>query len=254
MKEVIIVNKTLGQTPLQAIVEFKAKNPEYQNTPITYAGRLDPMAEGLLILLCGTAIQNKKEYMNLDKVYQAKIILGVQTDSYDILGLVQTSTDPKKIINFVNNLTKEVIEKALQKFSGNISLPLPAYSSPTVKGKALFDWAKDGQIEDIEIPEKQSTVYEISLDKMEGLSSAEVLKYILNTVPLVKGDFRQQQTLNRWQEAQLPETLTCIDITVHCSSGTYIRSITNELGNKLGCGATLLSLKRIKVGDFKLPN
>ena len=52
-----LVYKKLGQTPLEALLDFKNKNPDFSGS-MTYAGRLDPMAEGLLILLSGDKLKD----------------------------------------------------------------------------------------------------------------------------------------------------------------------------------------------------
>src|SRR3989338_4911372 len=88
MKGIIILNKKEGETPLAALEAFRRKNKEYANTKLTYAGRLDPMASGLLLLLAGEEIKNKEKYLNLDKEYEFEILFGFQTDTYDILGKI----------------------------------------------------------------------------------------------------------------------------------------------------------------------
>ena len=67
MQSVIPVYKPLGLTPLQAIVKFKKLFPDYANEKISYAGRLDPMAEGLLLLLVGEENKQRNEYEDLSK-------------------------------------------------------------------------------------------------------------------------------------------------------------------------------------------
>ncbi|MFA6190415.1 MAG: hypothetical protein WC711_02825 [Candidatus Staskawiczbacteria bacterium] len=88
MKKVIILNKKEGETPLSALENFRKKNPKYFNIPITYAGRLDPMASGVLVLLAGEEAKNKEKYLALDKEYNFSVLFGFSTDTYDILGKV----------------------------------------------------------------------------------------------------------------------------------------------------------------------
>jgi tRNA U55 pseudouridine synthase TruB len=61
------VYKPQGATPLDAVTMFKARHPEYAGSTVSYAGRLDPMAEGLLILLIGDENRNRKHYERLRK-------------------------------------------------------------------------------------------------------------------------------------------------------------------------------------------
>ncbi|KKR79021.1 MAG: tRNA pseudouridine synthase B [Candidatus Nomurabacteria bacterium GW2011_GWA2_40_9] len=87
-KNIILLNKKEGETPLSALSLFRDKHKIYKDIPMTYAGRLDPMASGLLIILAGEECKNKEKYLNLDKEYEFEILFGFQTDTYDILGKI----------------------------------------------------------------------------------------------------------------------------------------------------------------------
>src|SRR6266516_7262353 len=110
MDDLIIVNKPVGMTPLQAINEIKKHMPIVKNEKITYAGRLDPLAHGVLLLLIGEAVKKREEYLALPKTYEFEALLGIETDTYDILGYVQeaitkeTDRNVRLIVNtFVNS-------------------------------------------------------------------------------------------------------------------------------------------------------
>ena len=81
------VFKPIGISPLGAIKALKEKYPELKNEKMTYAGRLDPLAEGALLILAGNAVHEKEKYLKLDKEYEGEILFGFTTDTYDILGL-----------------------------------------------------------------------------------------------------------------------------------------------------------------------
>lgn len=74
--KVKVIYKNIGETPLEALERFRADHVEYKNEPMTYAGRLDPMASGKLIILIGEECKNKDEYLKLDKEYEVDILLG----------------------------------------------------------------------------------------------------------------------------------------------------------------------------------
>ncbi|MCE9548798.1 tRNA pseudouridine(55) synthase TruB, partial [Candidatus Nomurabacteria bacterium] len=84
MKKVIVLNKKEGETPLQALDKFRVKNKEYKYIKMTYAGRLDPMASGLLLALAGEETKNKEKYLKLKKEYDFEVLFGFATDTYDI--------------------------------------------------------------------------------------------------------------------------------------------------------------------------
>ena len=73
MKNVINFYKKVGITPLQAINQFKSKNPKYKSKKIGYAGRLDPMAEGVLLFLVEEEGKKISNYLKLNKEYNANI-------------------------------------------------------------------------------------------------------------------------------------------------------------------------------------
>lgn len=236
MKEVLNIYKPVGLTPLDVIKKFKEENLEYKNVSMTYAGRLDPIAEGVLILLAGRTVYKKDDYLKLDKKYEADILLGVKTDTFDILGRASF---------FEKNL--EITQESINKFKGDLTLSLPPYSSFKVKGKALFWWEREGRINEIEIPQRKSKIYDINLLDSYKIKSGELLNIIVDKINMVKGDFRQEEIKKKWRELLVSEKIFSVaKIKISCSSGTYIRSIADKLGG------TVLHLKRTQVGDFTL--
>src|SRR3989344_5566750 len=87
MKKVISLYKPVGKTPLQCIRAFQSKFPEYKNVTLSYAGRLDPMAEGLLLILVAAENEKRSIYQDMDKTYDFTVLFGITTDSYDLLGI-----------------------------------------------------------------------------------------------------------------------------------------------------------------------
>ena len=163
--------------------------------------------------------------------------------------------------------------ESLKVFIGTNNQPFPPYSSYKIKGKPLFQWAREGKIGEIKIPERKTTVYEIKLLSLKNISGQKLLKKIEQKINLVKGDFRQKEILKKWQEmlpkkSDPPATLSLArragsknkeafwiaKIIIKCSSGTYIRSIANDLGKKIKTGGVILSLTRTRVGNFEIKN
>ena len=95
--KVIIVNKRAGLTPLECINEIKKTKPEWAHLPLTYAGRLDPLATGVLVVLIGDECHKKDEYLNLPKEYLVTILFGFATDTYDLMGLVTETKESFKM-------------------------------------------------------------------------------------------------------------------------------------------------------------
>ena len=85
------IYKKIGETPLQALEKHRKQKKIPSNAKLTYAGRLDPMASGVLLILQGATQKQRERYMGLGKTYEVKILFGFSTDSYDLLGLPRAS-------------------------------------------------------------------------------------------------------------------------------------------------------------------
>jgi tRNA pseudouridine55 synthase len=245
VSEVLKLNKKLGETPLECILRFRAEHFEYEQVNMTYLGRLDPMAEGLLLVLAGDT-RDKKKYLEFDKSYEFEVLWGFETDTYDVLGLVTgTGPMPQKLDIKMDKLLKDVGEKKLQIY--------PPYSSRTVGGKALHSWAREGRIEEVEMPAKQIKIFSIEHLNTRLVKQEDVLEEILTKVDLVKGDFRQEDIRAKWKNSiQKGEMCLISHFKADVSSGTYIRSLAQDMGKKLDTSALAYSIKRTRVGEYKL--
>lgn len=231
--------KEKGETPKECISRYKAEHPEYQDTPMTFAGRLDPIAEGVLPVLTGDDVFKKEEYIKKDKEYKAEILLGFSSDTYDILGVAQNVSQ--------NEVSLSDIEKSLDLLTQQTVFPYPPYSSKTIDGEPLWKIAREGRIDGVDIPTREMKIYSYTIDSHDRRSNDEVLSYILDTIKQVRGDFRQTEISSRWHDL-LVRDVQVLTVTFSVSSGTYIRTLAHELGNILNVGALILSLKRTKVG------
>ncbi len=230
--------KPLGYSPLDTIKLLKEKYPQLREEKMTYAGRLDPMAEGLILILKGDKLKEFKKYLNLDKSYKARILFGFSTDSYDVLGLAESKED---------KLKEEDIIKKISSFKGKTFLEIPPFSSHRVKGKPLFHFARKG--EEINLPLKEREVYELNIDSITKIKKEDLEKLIFKKLETVKGDFRQEEIKKRWKEVfrkEKRESFFTAKFELSCESGFYLRSMANH------SGGILLDLKRTKVGEFSL--
>ena len=241
MKPVLNLYKEVGMTPLEAIKQIKDKYHVYRNKKMGYAGRLDPLAEGVLIVLVGD--ENKKigQYMGFDKEYNAEILLGFSSDSHDVLGIA-------KKINYID-IDEKDLKKQIKNFKGKYEQKIPEYSSYKIKGKPMFYYARKGI--DVQEVKKSVIIKKIQINSIYKISNKRLLKLINNKLGKVKGDFRQSEILDSWNNLlQEERKYLVVNLNIECSSGTYIRAIAEDLGNRTGCGGLLLSLKRTRVGKF----
>lgn len=266
MDTVIQIYKQAGETPLDCIKKLKINRPELKLFPMTYAGRLDPLAEGVLLILVGDECLKKDEYLALPKEYEVEVLFGFATDTYDVMGKI---TKTKKVSDFSwsgtasvplvrgpeKSNTFEVLKNLLPQFIGQIKQKYPAYSSRPVKGRPLFMWARENKLDQIEIPEHDVVIHSIDILNELMITSQELLEEIEEKIGQVAGDFRQAEILALWQEnLQKDETYKIVKLKVNCGSGVYVRGLANDIGEKLGLPALALKIVRTKIRDFNIEN
>ncbi len=251
MHTLLNVYKPIGKTPLQVIEKIKEVMPEYKEAKMSYAGRLDPLAHGVLLLMVGEGIVKRNHYLDLPKTYEFTMLYGVATDTYDYLGLLDTF----KYIAPVSNVNL-IVNSFVNSNKGKQIQSYPPFSSKTVAGKPLFWWAKENRLDEIEVPQREIEVYDFDTISFDTITSEQLQKTIFNNIDLVQGDFRQSEIKEQWKKffkvnPILPEKLPMITFRLTCSSGTYVRGIVHALGKQIGCGAIAIDILRTAVGDYK---
>ena len=251
MKKILLLNKKEGETPLEALENFRAKNKKYKDAKeirMTYAGRLDPLVSGLLVILVGNAVHEKEKYLGLSKEYKFSVLFGFATDTYDILGKVHS--------NILTNIGMKELEKKIKQnlkfFTGKFMQSYPMYSSKTVSGKPLFAYARAGRV--VKIPKREVSVQSLKFFGMRKISAKKLLENIERRIAKVRGDFRQKEILKIWRKELKSEQglplLKIADFKIKCGSGTYVRAIANDLGERIGIPALAFSIKRTKIGKW----
>ena len=241
----ILIYKPLGRTPLQALENLKKQKVELSSEVLSYAGRLDPMAEGMLLVLVGSENKKRREYEHFDKEYEFEAILGIETDSYDLLGI------PK--IGETRKVQRDEINSFVLKNSNKIIQTPPPFSSYRVDGKPLYWWARQGK--KVTIPKREIGVGKFEFIDSYKISPQKILETIVYRINLVKGDFRQKEILNEWDaffKENKKESFDVLKFSFKCSSGGYVRSLVASLGEKLGTKAVAYSIKRVKIGEYNL--
>lgn len=232
--------KETGQTPLESLQILLKETGHNKGT---YAGRLDPMAEGLLLILTDDKVHEKEKFLGLDKTYEAEVLLGLETDSWDLLGLAnKLSLDVK--------IDQKQLENTIKKLQGTHDLPIPYLSSPTHAGKPSWWQFRFGKKH--EPLQRKMNFQIINLTNIQAISGQDILDYANIYIPNVNGDFRQKEILDTLHKQINPQTqFTKINLNATVSGGTYIRSLAYKIGVELGLPSTLFKLKRITVGKYK---
>ncbi len=252
----ILLEKKIGDTPLETLETWRQTQPDLIGVPLAYAGRLDPMASGKLLVLIGEECKKQTEYHNLDKEYEVEILFSIHSDSGDVLGLVKESSAPR--------LDKTAVNEALKSFVGSIEFPYPVFSAKTVQGKPLHMWAVENRLDEITIPTRTSEIYQLSLTEFRTLPRSEVVNESLKNIeriPLVTdprkalgNDFRRPEVRKAWANIQSTgdpsDNFYIAKITCICSSGTYMRTLSELIAKKLNTEGLAFSIHRTTIGTF----
>ena len=120
---------------------------------IGHTGTLDPLATGVLVCLIGKYTKLGDLITALDKEYIAEIKLGIETDTFDITGNVMEEK------NF--SVTKEEIDAVFANFPKEYNQTVPKYSAIKIKGKKLYEYARENQ--KVDLPQRKVTIYSLEL-------------------------------------------------------------------------------------------
>lgn len=248
MKKVLNLYKKVGETPLERIVRFRKDNPEYKDVKMTYLGRLDPVAEGVLLVAAGDEVKNREKYLSLPKTYLFDILWCFETDTYDVLGLVTK-------VGRLTEFSEVRLQIFLEKLKGEHNQKYPPFSSKPVRGKPLFEIARGEGVVEADIPSKIIKIYKVEHIAERVIRDADLERNILKSIFRVKGDFRQSAIIKKWGKVFDNATSKFFHISrirIECSSGTYVRSIAHDFGKKMSTGAIAFRIIREKVGSYDI--
>lgn len=177
----------------------------FPSTKVGHTGTLDPLATGVLPICIGKATKLSDELLSENKKYYVKMLLGVETDTYDITGRIV----------FANTLEYDdiYIKERIKRFIGKQMQIPPKYSAIKVNGKKAYEYARKD--EKVELKPREIEIFDIDD---------------------IKVNLRKRQ----------------VSFVVSCTKGTYVRSLVHDIGIKLGCGATMIELRRLKTGNFDI--
>jgi len=209
-------------------------------------GVLDPLAEGVIIVLAGPERLKKIEYAGWPKIYEFDILFGITTDSYDGLGLATNEDFSKKV-------TEHELKKIANSLVGKYTQKVPIYSATKYKGKRLFEYPKAGVFVE-ELPEKSGEIFQLKLISLRTTRLRDEIKGVINNIKKVAhGKFRQEETTGGWLNYLLcsPDRLVSVaGFEVKMSRGLYVRSLSQDIAASLGMGGFVTKLVRTKNGGY----
>lgn len=199
---------------------------------IGHTGTLDPDAVGVLPVCLGNGTRLCDMLTDTDKVYCATMLLGMSTDTQDTSGKILSEA-------CVKALTKEDVEKTILSFVGEYDQIPPMYSALKVNGKKLYELAREGK--EVERASRRVNIIAIDIHSIESVT--------IN--PEIEITDTMQAGIPFGDEPKMQEKIRVV-MTVTCSKGTYIRTLTHDIGQKLGVGGCMSALSREQVGIFNI--
>mgnify|MGYP001201409336 CR=1 FL=1 len=238
----MLVYKPAGIEGTQIADFYKKK---LNKKKVTLCGKLDIMAQGLLLLLFDDDCKKMKQNLSHDKIYKFRILWGIQTDTDDPLGIIQNTYPINSIDNsFINNHLSSFIGTYQQKF--HIYSAITASNSSGERHK-LWKWAKLQRLEEINIPSKAVSVKYIKLLNTSNVSLQYVKNSILNKIENIKGDYRQETIKKQWLDFNKNNNFYITDFEAYVSTGFYIRQFVRDFSNKTGICGLAFSIDRTSI-------
>lgn len=215
MNGILIIDKPAGFTSHDVVARLRRI---LQTKKIGHTGTLDPFATGVLVMLVGKATRLAQFLDKDEKSYEADLRFGFETDTGDRTG--ERRETEFSVHNSPSNkrIAYSELREALIHFTGEITQIPPMYSAKKIDGKKLYELARKG----VEVERKAVNVTISKLEIVEDLTSQEN--------PEIQ-EFR---------------------IRVTCTAGTYIRTLAEDIGKKIGVGCHLSELRRTNAGKFDI--
>ncbi|KAJ7097833.1 pseudouridine synthase [Mycena belliarum] len=232
----------------------KGKKPKWKgksDIKIGQGGTLDPLADGVLVVGVGKATKKLSQFLECTKEYRTTCLLGCETDSYD-------SDGSRVRLAPWRHVTREQVESALAKFTGEILQTPPIFSALKMDGRPLYEYARQGiplprpiearkvTVHSLELTEwkdthnfrwPEQTISDVEKKAMEVALHGAGETVVLDDAPETPG------------EDQMP---TAFVLQMRVSSGTYVRSIVHDLARAVGSAGLVVTLSRTRQGRFAL--
>lgn len=205
----------------------------------THTGTLDPMAEGIIIVLLDEDRLKRNELSSSIKGYEFEICFGIRTDSFDGMGIIKEEN-----VTSVNN-----IEDILSSFIGDYEQTVPIFSAQLYKGKKLFEYGHLNK--EVPLPKKNGKIYKLEMLSSKYINVEDIRTNILTKLNNITGDFRQEKIIKQWEEYKFKvDKLLVCKFYAEVSRGLYIRSLSQDICDKLNTNGFVYSLVRTRNGNY----
>ena len=235
---VVLIDKPLGWTSFDVVnkVRYLLANRlriKYMKLKVGHAGTLDPLATGLLVLCVGEFTKQIERLQGMEKTYTGTFTFGATTASFDL-------EKPVSEIFPTAHLNDELLQRALEQFTGQIMQAPPVFSAIKIDGRRVYKDARTGA--EVDMPERPVFVKSFSVGSLRPVASA---------------DYERETSIISKKGASIylhPDYRDGLhaDFEAVCGKGVYIRSLANDLGMALDTGACLSSLRRTSASGYNL--
>src|SRR6184192_1469424 len=214
MEGTLVIDKPAGMTSHDVVARVRKIIGERR---VGHTGTLDPFATGVLVVLVGRATRLAQFLSGAEKEYEATIRLGYATDTGDLTGQRVTSFTTETQRH--TEIHREEIEAAMASLRGEIEQIPPMYSAKKIAGKKLYELARRGE-------QIERAAVRVNIKTFDSLPERD-------------GFLPQNQ-----------DDTHDLHVRIVCSAGTYVRTLAEDLGERLGVGAHLADLRRTRAGEF----
>lgn len=254
---IIPINKPYRWTSADVIRKVKwaaCGHFHKKNLKVGHAGTLDPLATGVLLVCIGKATKLAETLQKEGKEYVAGVSFGATTPSYDLEKAIDQEYP-------VEGVTEESLREVLPRFLGEQEQIAPLFSAKSVDGVRAYELARkqyrEAHKEKTDVmTDFDHTVAETLNKQIINISEMELISFFPNGKE--SGQESSDDGLRPNPRINVVDTsalhLPLATIRIKCSKGTYIRALARDLGEALGSGAHLNSLKRTKSGGFTVEN
>lgn len=200
MDGVLVLNKPEGYSSHDIAAILRKV---FGTKKIGHTGTLDPIATGVLVMCINKATRLEQYLQCEDKIYEVEMKFGVKTDTGDRTGKVIKRSRKK--------IDEDKLGEVLGEFIGKQKQIPPMYSAIKVRGKKLYEYAREGKT--IRREPRDIEIYDID----EAYYDEGILRF-----------------------------------RIHCSKGTYIRTVCEDIAEKMGSVGTMMELHRVQSGMFTI--
>lgn len=207
----------------------------YSNNKLAYAGRLDPMARGLVPILFDEECCTKDNVNNMNKIYEVKLIVGYQTDTDDVLGIFNSS-------NILYSYNTDLLLKNLKE--GNISIGPFEQKFHYYSTKAINQRSKGINMDNFHTV----TLHNCSVLSSGKYDSHFLIDDIIKTIHKIDKtkDFRQNEIIDQWRNVNV-ENFEYINLKLDVSSGFFVRQFVRDLSEKYKVKLMCYDIHRINL-------